>query len=173
MLTNEHICVIIMKNKPHKGDVIMSKESKIFSAQLWSAQETVTHYESFGWELLSLNGNQIVMSRESQNPVYPELVKYQSEYEAFEAEYKSVKDPQMPAPYEPVNYMGAFIGLLCFIIPGAIYIAYKVNKKKEYDEAMNQFNDSLAKARAKRDELRRKMKETAEKSRALFFSRQG
>lgn len=150
----------------------MSKESKIFSAQLWSAQETVTHYESFGWELLSINGSQIVMSRESQNPVYSELVKYQAIYEELEAKYKSMVAPICPAPLNPVNYKGAVIGFLCLIFPGALYVAYRVKKKKEHDMAMEDYKNSLDKYNAKRQALLTEMKQTAEQSRAVFFSKQ-
>ncbi len=149
----------------------MSKESRIFSAQLWSAQETVTHYESFGWELLSINGSQIVMSRETQNPVYSELVKYQAIYEDTEATYKNMIAPVRPAPLPPVNYKWAIIGFLCFIIPGALYVAYRVNKKKEYDLAMREYDNRLAKYNSKRQLLLAEMKQTAEQSRAVFFSK--
>ena len=172
MLTNEHICVIMVKNTIKRG-VKMSKESKIFSPNLWSAQETITHYESFGWELLSLNGNQIVMSRESQNPVYPEMVKYQGKYEALEAEYKGLMGPQRPAPLPPVNYIGAIIGLLCFVVPGALYIAYRIKKNKEHDMAIEDYNNSLNKYNARRQSLLEEMKQTAEQSRTVFFSKQG
>ena len=43
----------------------MSREAKIFEPNVWGVQETITHYEAFGWELLSINGKQIVMSREN------------------------------------------------------------------------------------------------------------
>ena len=150
----------------------MSKESKIFSASLWSAQDTVTHYESFGWELLSINGSQIVMSRESQNPVYSDLVKYQAIYEGLEAEYKSVQAPVRPMPLKPVNIKGAIIGFLCFIVPGALYVAYRVNKKKEYDAVMEDYRNKYAAYEAKRADILNKMQETATKSRAIFFSKQ-
>jgi len=150
----------------------MSKESKIFTATLWNAQETVTHYESFGWELISLNGNQIVMSRESQNPVYPELVKYQGMYEETAAQYSSLQAPTRPAALPSVNYRAAVIGYICLIFPGVLYTVYRVNKKKEYDQAMNEYNEKHAAYQAKRQELLEKMKNIALESRGVFFSRQ-
>ena len=72
----------------------MSRESKILRAGIYDAETTIQHYESFGWELLSLNGTQITMSRETQNPVYAELVKSQAKYEALYAKYNSIQNPQ-------------------------------------------------------------------------------
>ena len=39
----------------------MSRESKILKVGAFGAEKTVYHYESFGWELLSLNGDTITM----------------------------------------------------------------------------------------------------------------
>lgn len=155
-----------------RGDIKMSKESRIFTPSLYSAQETITHYESFGWELLSINGNQIAMSRETQNPVYAELVKYQAKYEELEQDYKNVIAPIAPAQLEPVNIGAAIIGVLCFIIPGALYIAYRINKKKKYDAEMQEYHQAFAAYNSKRQMIPAEMKRTAEQSRAVFFSKQ-
>ena len=56
----------------------MSKESRIIKAGPHGTQATITDYECFGWEVLSINGADIIMSRETQNPVYAELVKAQA-----------------------------------------------------------------------------------------------
>ena len=150
----------------------MSKESRIFSPRLYSVQETITHYESFGWELLSINGNQIAMSRETQNPVYAELVKYQAKYEELEQNYKNMIAPIAPAPLNPVNVGAAVVGVLCFIIPGALYIAYRINKKKKYDTEMREYHEAFAAYNSKRQTILAEMKQTAEQSRAVFFSKQ-
>ncbi len=150
----------------------MSKESRVFTPSLYSVQETITHYESFGWELLSINGNQIAMSRETQNPVYSELVKYQAIYEGLEEKYKNMIAPFAPAPLSPISFRAAIIGILCFVIPGALYIAYRINKKKKYDLEMQEYRDALAAYNSKRQMILAEMKQAAEKSRAVFFSKQ-
>lgn len=151
----------------------MSKESRIFSPTVWGAQDTITHYESFGWELLSINGNQITMSRETQNPVYPELVKFQAKYEDLALQLANLRAPACPEPLPPVNFKFAIIGFICLIVPGAIYVAYKVNKKKEFDAAMQEYREKYAAYQATRQQLLEKMKATAADSRAVFFSKQG
>ena len=149
----------------------MSKESKIFSPNLWSTQDTITHYESFGWELLSLNGNQIVMSRESQNSVYPELVKFQKIYEDTAAEYNSLKAPTPPVKPIGISFGICFITFLLFLIPCIIYVAYKLNQNNEYQKTLQAYNASLAEYNNRRSALLEKMKSTVEQSRVVFFSK--
>ena len=170
MLTNEHICVIMIENV--KEVHTMSKESKIFSPTTWGVQETISHYESFGWELLSINGNQIVMARETQNPVYSQLVKFQDLYEQLDAKYKSMVPPMPPKPLNPVNYKGAIIAFLCLIIPGVLYVAYRINKKNQYNMELADYNIALDKYNAEREAILAQMKEKADQSRVVFFARQ-
>ena len=82
----------------------MSRESIIMKEGPWGAQQTISHYESFGWELMSLNGEQIAMSRETQDSVYGELVKRQAAYEAKLKQYEAieraeVRHPEIPEPF--------------------------------------------------------------------------
>lgn len=168
----------------------MSRESKILQAGPWGAQATITHYESFGWELLSLNGNQITMSRETQDEVYPELVKHQTAYEDKLAAYQSMKAPVHPqkphAPMRPAPFkLGlCLILLLIGIVPGALYIAYKVNKNNEYkvaceahreacEENSRKINQMDAEYTAAREALRAEMDAIATESHAIFFSKRG
>lgn len=166
----------------------MSRESKILKAGPWGAQATISHYESFGWELLSLNGDQITMSRETQDEVYADLVKHQAAYEQKMNEYMATKAPVFPAapkaPDAPVPFsLGTCaILLLLAILPGALYIAYKVNKKREYEEAMQKHEEAKAAHKKKctemtnaynatRANLEDEMKAIVEESHAIFFSK--
>lgn len=116
MLTNEYICVIILANSTLRGN-IMSRESKIISAQEFDTQKTIFQYESFGWELLSINGTQITMSRETQNPVYTDLVKHQSQYEDLLAKLRAMPVPKAPANHAPFSLNTWFISLFASFFP--------------------------------------------------------
>ena len=153
----------------------MSKESKILQAGPWGAQSTITHYESFGWELVSLNGNQIVMSRETQDSVYPELIKHQAAYEEKVAAYEALRKPVLVPPVEPkpISIKTCFILFLLFVVPFALYLTYKILKKKEYNEnfaahqaelteAMNAYNATKSRLIAEAETI-------ATESRAIFF----
>ena len=82
----------------------MSRESKILRTSVYDAEKTIYHYESFGWELLSINGEQITMSRETQNPVYTDLVKSQAKYESLMQEYQGLQNPVAPAKPAPFKF---------------------------------------------------------------------
>lgn len=151
----------------------MSKESKIFTPKVWSTQETIAHYESFGWELISINGKQILMSRETQNPVYVDLVKYQSIYEETLEEYNNLRLPIKPTPPPEGKISTYVLTFVLLIVPGVFYVRYKRKQKREYKEKMQKFNAEYANYLSKRKELLDKCNETAIQSRAVFFSKQG
>ena len=150
----------------------MSRESKIIHANLHSAEKTIYHYESFGWELLSLNGNQITMSRETQNPVYTDLVKSQAKYEALMQEYASIRDPNPPARPAEFKLGTCLILLLLAVVPGALYIAYKVKKNQEYKQAVASYESAIAQCKEKRRAIIEEMEKVALDSRANFFAHQ-
>ena len=150
----------------------MSRESKIITPTILGVQDTISHYESFGWELLSLNGQQITVSRETQNPVYTQLVKYQAQYEELEKEYKAVKDPVKPTAPAKFSLKNCALLLLLLIAPGVIYIVNKVKKNNLYKLAVEEYNQALSDAKNKRKEILAKMAQVALDSRAVFFSRQ-
>ncbi len=141
----------------------MSRESKILTAGPWGAQATISHYESFGWELLSLNGeDQITMSRETQDEVYADLVKHQAAYEQKMNEFRAV---EFELPAEPeFSFPICLILLLIGLIPGIFYIAYKVSCKHDYEEAIKAHYEKLK-------SLKAEMESIASKSRAIFFSK--
>ena len=164
-------------------EIIMSRESQIITATLWGAEKTIQQYESFGWELLSLNGNQITMSRETQNPVYSQLIKYQARYEDKMAEYNSIKNPAAPAaPAKPpkFRFKTAFWLFVALVIPCIAYITYKVLEWKKYQEALAAHENALVahKAEIEKCDARRKailaeIDQITMDSRATFFSQQG
>ena len=93
-----------MKNILVCQECVMSRESKIIRTSIYDAEKTIYHYESFGWELLSINGEQITMSRETQNPVYTDLVKSQAKYESLMQEYQGLQNPVAPAKPAPFKF---------------------------------------------------------------------
>lgn len=138
----------------------MSRESKIFISK-GNLQQEVSEYESFGWELLSINGSQVSLTRETQNDVYADLVK-------FQAEYESLKDELIHVPqnhdYQPASATTAFILLLLGVFPGVLYIVYKNGEKQKVAQ-------TNAELEAKRNEIKRKIENVCNTSRATFFSK--
>ena len=152
----------------------MSREAKIFELKLWSAQETITHYESFGWELLSVNGNQLTMSHETQNPVHSELVKLQRIYEDKVAEYERLRKtgPTPPTAPLPVSAMACLFSFVCLVIPCAIYVTYKISQNKKYKNELSEYEDQLEEHNRKIEQVRKEISDTILKGKATFFSKQ-
>ena len=165
----------------------MSRESKILQVGPWGAQSTVSHYESFGWELVSMNGNQIVMSRETQDSVYPELVKHQAAYEEKVAEFNALKAPaatklpSAPVAPAPISIKTCVLLFILMIFPFVLYLLYKTKQKNAYSETLAAHNAACAelKANAKKamdtyNATKSRLAEEAERiaaeSRAIFFS---
>ena len=153
-------------------ELIMSRESKILTSGAWGAEKTIYHYESFGWELLALNGNQITMSRETQNPVYTDLVKYQAKYEQLTAEYNGIKYPKKPLRPERFSFGTCLLLLLLLILPGAAYITYKIIQNNKYKDAMAVYQNQVADCDKKKAELQAEIDKITADSRATFFSKQ-
>ena len=140
----------------------MSRESKIIQTKSWEKpQDVVSHYEAFGWELLSLNGNQITMSRETQVECYTDLVKFQASYEEKKNEYDAIRDPIKPAP---ITFAACFWTFILAVFPLAIYLTVKIKKNQAYKEAVSA-ND------AKRAELISEMNSIVLQSRGVFFAK--
>ena len=149
----------------------MSRESKLMSSNIFNTQELISHYEAFGWELLSINGTQVAMSRETQNPVYSDLVKYQAMYEDMCAEYARIQPPVKPVAPAKIDAKTCFISFICFVIPCVAYVTYKIMQKKKYNEEMEHYKAECSKFSAKRSALRKKMDETVLQSRSIFFAK--
>ena len=150
----------------------MSRESRLFKSTVLNTQDTISHYEAFGWELLSINGEQITMSRETQNPVYSDLVKYQAIYEQIAEEYARLQPPVMPIAPPKIDAKTCFISFICFVLPCVAYLTYKFIQKKKYNEEMEYYNQRYTAYMNKRSELRAKMEDTVLQSRTVFFSKQ-
>lgn len=150
----------------------MSRESRLINCNIWSTQETITHYEAFGWELLSINGTQVTMSRETQNPVYTDLVKYQAMYEELCAKYAALRAPKMPIAPPKISIKTCFISFVFLVIPCVVYLTYKIMQKKKHEAEMQNYNAEYSRYRAEQTELRKKMDEIVLQSRSVFFAKQ-
>ena len=140
----------------------MSRESRIFQAtHFQKPQDVISHYEAFGWELLSVNGNQLTMSRETQVECYTDLVKYQAQYEEKLKEYSSIKDPVAPAD---ISFGLCVFTFILAIFPFALYLTYKIKEKNKYKETIASNNAARAKLLSEMDEI-------VLQSRGVFFSK--
>lgn len=141
----------------------MSRESKLFTAPNKKViGDRVKEYESFGWELLSINGLDVSLSRETQNSVYTELVKYEYQYDVLREKVDNLQKPSQPAAFS----LGLFlVATLIFIVPGVLYVYFYLKKKNEYIEQVRVYEETYAK-------LLIEIKKVCDDSRAVFFSRQ-
>jgi len=141
----------------------MSRESKIiYAPNKKIIGQRVKEFESFGWELLSINGLDVSLSRETQNSVYTDLVKYEYQYEVLREEQEALKIPRKAPSF---SFLLFLLGLLLFILPGILYIAYILWKKKRYAEELNVYNMEFQR-------LEKEIKKVCDDSRSVFFSRQ-
>lgn len=147
----------------------MSRESKILKSGAFSAEKTIYHYESFGWELLSLNGDTITMSRETQNPVYADLIRNEAKYEQLVRDYNGVRYPKKPEKPAPFLLKRCCILLLLMVVPGALYIAYKVKQNNDYKANLAEYNNAIARCEKEKQEIMTKIDRLLMDSRATFF----
>ncbi len=151
----------------------MSRESKIITAGVHNVEKTIQIYESFGWELLSINGSQIAMTRESQIPVYADLVKHQANYEDLLKKYNSITYPSAPQKPEEFEMSKCLIRLVCLIFPGVLYIVDCVKKNKEYEKQRLAHKEAIAAIEKQKKEILAEAEQVALNSRAIFFGKQG
>lgn len=149
----------------------MSRESKLIKPSAWSAEKTIQHYESFGWELLSFNGDIITMTRETQIPVYAELVRMETKYDELIKKYNSVPYPVKPVAPASFDFGKCCKLLLCLIVPGVIYIVYKNKQKNEYLNANGEFNRKVAEYNKKRETISAEIEKLLVDSRSLFYGK--
>lgn len=142
----------------------MSRESKLFTApNKLQVSEQIKDYESFGWELLSVNGNDVSMSRNTQIPVYVHLVKYENQYEELMERIRMEQSKLNQLHYEPIKPLTLFILFLLLIFPAVLFFLYKKKKKEEYMEAKQTHEEKIA-------ELRIEVQKIVNESRATFFA---
>ena len=149
----------------------MSREAKILKPGEMGLEKTVHHYESFGWELLSLNGDTIALSRDTQNPVYTTLVRNEIKYNKLVKEYNEMEEPIPPVEHTRFKFGKFLILFILGVIPGIIYIGRKSSHKRQdvaanakYQRDLNRFEESKKEAL---DTIAKLLKE----SRATFYSR--
>lgn len=136
----------------------MSRESKIFSTSKTLIQEKIKHYESFGWELLSINNGDVSMTRETQNPVYSDLVKYEFEYEQL---YKQLEETRSQIKYKTFDFSKFIKLFILLIFPSVIYVCDLIKNQKKNKEL-----------NAKANELISKINNICSMSRSVFFGKQ-
>lgn len=141
----------------------MSRESKIiYAPNKKIIGQRVKEFESFGWELLSINGLDVSLSRETQNSVYTDLVKYEYQYEVLREEQEALNMPTNPPSFSILLFL---LGLIIFILPGVLYVTYVVWKQKKYTEDLNVYNMEFQR-------LEKEIKKVCDNSRSVFFSKQ-
>jgi hypothetical protein len=86
----------------------MSREAKIFNEEKKLIPQRVKEYECFGWELLSISNDQVSMTRETQNPIYPDLVKYEFEYELLRERRNALVWPKVPEFFSILIFFNPF-----------------------------------------------------------------
>jgi hypothetical protein len=140
----------------------MSRESKLFTEEKFNIGKRIKEYESFGWELLSINGNDVSMSRETQNKVYSELIKFEYNYETLKEQQAALQAPIKPAKFSLAN---AVLGLIFFILPGLLYIAIKIIQNNKYELESQQYVNEYKR-------IEEEIKQVCIDSKSTFFSRQ-
>ena len=150
----------------------MSREAKILKPGEMGLEKTVHHYESFGWELLSLSGDTIALSRDTQNPVYTTLVRNEIKYNKLVKEYNEMQPPVPPMEHARFKFGKFLLLFILGVVPGIIYIGCKIKHKRQneaanakYQRDLERFDESKAEAL---DVIAKLLKE----SRATFFARQ-
>lgn len=140
----------------------MPRESKFFTVpNRRNLSEKVKELESFGWELSSINGLDVMMTRETSNKVYPDLIRYEYEYEALREECNNLEEPMSPN-FSVVLFI---IWIILFILPGIIYLIIYLYSKQKYMRLYNEY-------KSKYEQLTQQIKEICAKSRQLFYSRE-
>ncbi|MDR2091415.1 MAG: hypothetical protein LBP62_07210 [Clostridiales bacterium] len=146
----------------------MSRESKLIECQKEDKQQIIYDYESFGWELLSVTEKGIALSRETQNPVYGDLLKYQIQYENTQEQINKLKNTTILFQFEEMKEKPKtkLINVLIIIMISAIVItsamssnitvypviislsliAYKIIAYYKYDTYKKEYQEKYAQA---------------------------
>lgn len=146
----------------------MAREFKVLTASVCSIDKTISHYESFGWKLYSLKGTQIIMARETENPVYNHLVSSQAAYEGLVYAHDAIPYPEKPKKPSKIRPLICLMHFLLAIIPGIIYVSCKVAKKRKYRKELFMYNRNFRIASEEKAEVINKMDKVAFYSRIHF-----
>ena len=125
---------------------------------------TIRQWERWGWELISNQRcqefvkqdpdgtkhyetfNKLTFSRDKDASWYKELISLEAEYDnvCHEVDREREKEPKVPSkPYFYINLLCALVLLFIFIVPGVIYIAFRIMKyvkeKKDYEAMLKEY----------------------------------
>jgi hypothetical protein len=150
----------------------MSRESKILRPGEMGLEKVIHHYESFGWELLSITGDAIALSRDTQNPVYTTLVRNEIKYNKLVKEYNEMQPPVAPEAPEPFRLGACLLRLILLLIPGFVYIRRKRQEKLQWEASMARYNKALDRYEESKKEALDNIAKLLKESRATFFARQ-
>ena len=75
-----------------------------------------------------------IFARDMDMPNYKSIAELERKYFALKGQKKT---------YEPISVKWCFVALLCFLVPGIIYIAVKVNQKKRIREHNEQLQKQM------------------------------
>ena len=104
----------------------------------------------------------VSLSRETQNSVYTELVKYEYQYDVLREKLDNLKKPIQPSSFSLIMFL---VSTLLFVVPGVLYVYFYIKRKKQYEEDLKVYNETC-------DQLVKEIKKVCDDSRAVFFSRQ-
>ena len=149
----------------------MSREAKIVFSSVDNMQQNVNHYECFGWELIQIADQKLVLSRETQDDVYPQLVAYESEYNTCANEKRKMNKPTAPNKLAPFNLILCIILFVLLIVPGVLYVLKYNKEKEEYQARFAQYGKDLANYNTRTAQLTERMANLLLLSRDLFFSK--
>ena len=104
-------------------------------------------YLAFGWEHTGdehgrsgrSSWTRRIFVRDRDMPNYKAITELERQYFLLKSQKKT---------YEPIDAKWCFVALLCFLVPGIIYIAVKVNQKKrirEHNEQLQKQMDAVLK----------------------------
>lgn len=102
------------------------------------------------------------MSRETQNSVYTELVKYEYQYDVLREKLDNLKKPIQPSSFSLIMFL---VSTLLFVVPGVLYVYFYIKRKNQYEEDLKVYNETC-------DQLVKEIKKVCDDSRTVFFSRQ-
>ena len=150
----------------------MSREAKILRPTVLGLEQTIRHYESFGWELLSINGDAVAMSRETQNPVYPTLVRNEIKYNKLVKEYLEMQPPVAPEAPVPFKLGKCLLLLLLGLIPGFVYMRRKHKDKIQWEATIIRYHKALDRYEDAKKGTLDAIAKLVKESRAIFYKRQ-
>ena len=149
----------------------MSREAKIIKPGAWDIEQTINHYESFGWELLSIDQDSVVMSRETQSPIYDALLKNEAKYQKLINEYMEMTYPEAPEAHKPFRFGKFLVLFILGVLPGFIYACRKRRQKKNHKKALQRYQKMIEIRDGEKQELLERIEQLVLNSRATFYAK--